>query len=127
MKDRKLFSMKDGFLIALLLLLGGVWLVFSRGSMGAARVVAERNGEVVFSQELSQVSEPKEISLSGENGLTLVLTLYPDGVQVTKADCPDRLCVGAGKLKRAGETAVCLPARLSVRLEGEKGPDAFSY
>ena len=37
---------------------------------------------------------------------------------MTASTCPDQECVQTGQLTRAGESAICLPARVTLRLEG---------
>ena len=47
---------------------------------------------------------------------------------IEEADCPDRLCVGQGHISHTGESIVCLPHRVTIRIEGEKDeavPDAI--
>lgn len=48
------------------------------------------------------------------------------GIQVSRSDCPTQDCVHTGIITRGGQSIVCLPARVIVRLEGaapEGGPD----
>ncbi|MCR4762268.1 MAG: NusG domain II-containing protein [Lachnospiraceae bacterium] len=47
---------------------------------------------------------------------------------VREADCPDEICVRRGRIRRDGETIVCLPHRLVIRIEGgeESGVDAVA-
>lgn len=68
------------------------------------------------------------------NGYTLTLSLQSDdliggkgmGVAVTESDCPGHDCVHTGTIYRAGQTIVCLPARLVISLEGGgDGPDVI--
>lgn len=40
------------------------------------------------------------------------------GVRVSWADCPTQDCVRTGRITRGGQSIVCLPARIIVRLEG---------
>ena len=43
-------------------------------------------------------------------------------VSVTEASCKNQVCVRHGEISKAGESIVCLPNRLVVRIEGkEKG------
>ena len=35
-----------------------------------------------------------------------------------EADCPTQDCVHTGTITRAGQSIVCLPARIIIRLEG---------
>ena len=37
---------------------------------------------------------------------------------VSEANCPDKLCMGFGKISKNGEIIVCLPNRLIVMIEG---------
>jgi len=40
------------------------------------------------------------------------------GVLVARADCPTQDCVHTGLITRSGQSIVCLPARIIIRLEG---------
>ena len=40
------------------------------------------------------------------------------GVQVAWADCPTQDCVRTGLISRGGQSIICLPARIVIRLEG---------
>ena len=64
------------------------------------------------------------------NGYTLTVELRPDGapgLRVTASDCPTQDCVHTGAITRAGQSIVCLPARIILQLEGgpaeDQGPD----
>ena len=39
-------------------------------------------------------------------------------VSVTQSDCPGQDCVHSGAVSRAGQSIVCLPARIVVELVG---------
>lgn len=124
---RKLLTRRGGVAIGVLLLLCGlVFFAFSRLPRGTVAIV-ERNGEEVLRQELSQLDGPKEAEIEGENGIVLTVAFYPDGAAVLSSQCPDKICVNKGKLTRAGESALCLPAKVSLRLEGNAGVDGTTY
>lgn len=36
------------------------------------------------------------------------------------ADCPDKLCKKQGKIRNSGETIICLPNKIVIRVEAEK-------
>ena len=61
------------------------------------------------------------------NGYTLRLAASPasggDGVRVEAADCPTQDCVHTGVISRGGQSIVCLPARIIIRLEGGPPPE----
>lgn len=125
--QRKLFSRRDGLILLFLLALCALGFLFlSRLPQGDTAVV-EQNGKTLLRRELSRLDGPEEVTVTGENGLSLTVVFSPDGAQVVSADCPDQVCVRTGKLAQAGETAVCLPARIALRLEGVSGTDAETY
>ncbi len=127
MKERKLFSRRELPLLAVLLLLCalGFWLL-SRQPVGTVAVV-EQNGEEILRQPLVQLDAPLELPLEGENHISLTLVLSSSGAEIAASTCPDQVCVRTGKLTKAGESALCLPAGVSLRLEGTEGPDAETY
>lgn len=49
------------------------------------------------------------------------------GLRVVRADCPTQDCVRTGTIARSGQSIICLPARIIIRLEGggadRGGPD----
>lgn len=36
------------------------------------------------------------------------------------ADCPDKLCKKQGKIRNSGETIICLPNKIVIRVDAEK-------
>ena len=58
------------------------------------------------------------------NGYALTLEAKDGQVQVLDSDCPGKDCVHSGAISRAGQSIVCLPARIVIHLEsGDNGPD----
>ena len=51
-------------------------------------------------------------------GYTLTVEAADGGVYVASSDCPNQDCVHSGAISRAGQSIVCLPARVAVTLEG---------
>ena len=75
------------------------------------------DGETAETVALSSLSGPEERTLTA-NGYTLHLVLSPEEVYMEAADCPTQDCVHTGTITRAGQSIVCLPARIIIRLEG---------
>ena len=73
-----------------------------------------------------------ETRIYENNGYTLTVeTVESDGVFgvcVCASDCPGLDCVHRGVITRSGESIVCLPARIVIRIDGadtaDGGPDA---
>lgn len=60
-------------------------------------------------------------------GVTLTVTAKDGEVRVSDADCADRICVHSRAISRAGQSIVCAPAGVVVRIVGEGGDaDAIS-
>lgn len=124
---RKLMTHRSGLALGgLLLLCALAFWVFSLFPRGTVAVV-ERNGKEILRRELSGLKGVYEEQVEGENGILLTIAFYPDGAAVLSSQCPDKICVHAGKLTRSGETALCLPARVTLRLEGGAGTDGAAY
>ena len=51
-------------------------------------------------------------------GYTLTVAAENGVVRVSESDCPNQDCVHSGAISRAGQSVVCLPARIAVTLEG---------
>ena len=62
------------------------------------------------------------IAIDGETverrGYTLTVAVENGAVRVSESDCPNQDCVHSGAISRAGQSIVCLPARVAVTLEG---------
>lgn len=127
LKERCLFRKKDlPLFLVLFLLAAGLLLAFSLQAP-SQRAVVEREGEILWEEDLSLLTGPKEVALEGAKGISLVVRFSPEGAQVLSAQCPDQVCVKTGLLTRAGEAAVCLPGRLVLRMEGANSFDAQTY
>ena len=49
-------------------------------------------------------------------------------VYMESADCPDKVCIKTGKISRVGESIVCVPNMVSVKItgDGDTGADAVA-
>ena len=61
------------------------------------------------------LSEEGSFSLNGGSNLLIV---SGGEAWVSEANCPDKVCMGMGKISRNGEFIACLPNRLLVVVEG---------
>lgn len=85
--------------------------------------------EVFSGGEISRypLDADQSITLSGE-GYTLRLVIEDGSVWIEDADCPDKLCVKTGRVTKSGESIICVPARISVKLTGGKdNEDAVAW
>ena len=57
------------------------------------------------------------------NGGTNTLVIENGEAWVSEADCPDKICMGMGKISKNGEFIACLPNRVIIVVEGgEESP-----
>ena len=118
MEEKRFLSPLGLVLCGLLVLAAGVlYLGLSLAPQGT-RAIVEKSGEVVLERDLSQLTEPETFTLEGEQNIQVTVEFSPQGAAVVASTCPDQVCVRTGTLTKAGETAVCLPARVTLRLEG---------
>jgi len=113
----------DRRLLAVLLLICLALFAWLTPGGKGARVVAERDGEVIFVAPLDQ---PRRFELSGPLGTTRV-EIADGAVRVLSSPCPHQVCVGMGAVDRAGELLACVPNHLLIRIEGESGRGREAY
>ena len=103
----------DLVLIAALLLAAGLlYLALNAGRSSGGWAVVRVDGEVTARYPLG---ENGSFSLNGGSN-TLVIE---DGqAWISEANCPDKLCMGFGKIRYSGQVITCLPNRLTVTVEG---------
>lgn len=90
-------------------------LLFKNTGNTALKAVVKKNGVTVQSVVL-QDREPYEMCIDEE--YNIILYIEKNGVTVVRSDCADKICVNTGKITKPGQTIVCLPARVSVELQG---------
>ena len=82
-----------------------------RADTGAPEVVVSIDGAEV---DRFALGPQERVYQSG--GYTLCVVATAEGVRVAESDCPTHDCVRTGTISRAGESIVCLPARLVIEL-----------
>lgn len=96
--------------------------------VGELTVVVTADGQEV--ERVALEAFPDTPRVYSGNGYTLQVSAGSDeerGICVSMSDCPTQDCVHTGTITRAGQSIVCLPARISITLEGKTassdGPD----
>jgi len=107
-------------LLLIALILAGILYLMRRNG---AQVIVTVDGAEVFRGSLAA---EQTVRIDGVGGGYNLITIRDGAAFVEEASCPDKLCVHRGRLRYAGETAVCLPNRVVVRIEGgpASGADA---
>jgi hypothetical protein len=76
----------------------------------------------VIKQEIP-LTEDITINIDGYDGGVNRLGIKDGKCSITEADCPDKLCVKQGKIRKTGESIICLPHRVVVTIRGKKDAD----
>ena len=92
---------------------------------GKVLVQVESDGSIIESVEMSgpeAEGSVRELRIDAVDGGYNIVRISADGVEIIDADCPDRLCVYSPSIKNPGQSIVCIPHKLIVRITG-RGPD----
>ncbi len=110
------------FILILILAVAGLGILafaFLTGG-GGASVEVSVDGRIIAVYPLSDNREEVINTPEGKNRLEI-----KDGrVRVTDADCPDKLCVNQGWISMKGQSVICLPHKLTVKITGEEAPES---
>lgn len=68
------------------------------------------------------LSVDREITVKS-NAHSLTVIIKDGEAYVISSDCPDHVCVNTGKISRAGESVICVPARVAIRVSGDSEVD----
>ena len=101
-------------------------LTLSHSDAGAgAKVIIESGGDIYATYPLY---EDREIAVPAPNGSGENVVVIKDGmVSVTEASCRNQVCVKHRAISRSGESIVCLPNRLNVRIRSGSGEEGGGY
>jgi hypothetical protein len=96
--------------------------VASIGVAGAAAgagedALVESGGEIVARLPLDR---EESVTVRGAVG-SVVVTVREGRVAVTRADCPNHVCVRTGWKEHSGDVVVCAPNRIVVVIVGRTG------
>ncbi len=107
--------------LAVGVVLAAVLLLRSSGGSAAQVRVA---GAVTASYPLD---EDAAYTITGVNGGTNLLVIEDGSARIEEASCPDGVCVHTGRVRRDGQSIVCLPNQVVVEIvsgaENESGVD----
>lgn len=84
-----------------------VWLL-PRG--GGQTALVYQDGTLLYILNLRQDRTLTVTGPAGEN----IITVADGEVFVSRADCPDQICVQHGPLQKTGGPIICLPNRLTI-------------
>lgn len=93
----------------------GTRMWFASADSGALTVTVGIGGTEVERTPLARYSG----GTYENNGCTVTVKVENGAVFVAESDCPNQDCVHSGRIGQAGQSIVCLPARIVIELVGE--------
>lgn len=82
-------------------------------------VIVEVYGNRIHAIPFSQISGSSALRIQMGDGREVMLEIVETGkVRVTESTCPDKVCARTGWISRPGQSIVCLPNKVVVRIEG---------
>lgn len=98
------------------LLCAVLWLCITNFSSTSQIVGIYQNGSLIEKIDLNNVTNEREITLSGDYGENVILVSHGH-IEMKSADCPDKICVNHGALETDGTPIVCLPNKVVIQFE----------
>jgi hypothetical protein len=107
----------DKLLLGILLTVtAGSFFATSHFSSEGRRVMIEVNDIPVYKGNLA---EDRKVTIHGAYGDVFIE--FKDGkVGVRRAECPNKICVRTGWRSLAGESIICVPNKVVIRILGEE-------
>lgn len=120
--DKSTYIKKKDIILLLVILfiaLGGL-LIFRITQKSGDMVVVAVDG--VVTQEYP-LNKDLTVDIKGVNGGTNHLVIKDGYADVTEASCPDKICVKSRKINKTGESIICLPNKVVVKIVGRDTPE----
>ncbi len=105
----------------LLVVAAVLFLLLSRWSAGGHAVEVQVDGKTVVTLPLDTDTT---YTIDGAGGGHNILVIADGRATVTEATCPDGVCVRHRGIDRAGQSIICLPNKVVVKVVGEPIVDA---
>ncbi|MEG2003463.1 MAG: NusG domain II-containing protein [Clostridia bacterium] len=99
-----------------------IYFIFYAGTGNIA--IIEKNGTIIYKIDLSKVKNEYVIKLDDEYNVEILVK--NGGICFQHSNCHDKICEKFGTINKKGQIAVCLPAKVSVRITGESEYDGIT-
>jgi hypothetical protein len=95
---------------------------------GDLTLVVTRDGSEIVRSPLTRFPSRKNLEFRHDGGFNII-SAGTDGVRMISADCPGGDCLRTRTIDSPGETIVCMPHKLTVKLTSRRDGayDAMSY
>lgn len=118
MKKNKPFF-KFNYLFFILLLSLFIVINFFIKIKNTTQIIAiiEQDKQEIYRVNLSNVKEPYIINIDAKYPTKILIE--SGKISFFEPTCPDKICKHYGKLSQPGQVAICLPDKISIRIDGK--------
>lgn len=114
----------------LLIALAGVMLIsrllfFSQRSLFSQQAIVTVHGQVERRIDLIPGTPAASVVINGRLGPSVV-EVSGGKIRMREAGCPQQICIRQGWIENLGESIVCLPGEIVIRIDGQAPVDAVS-
>jgi hypothetical protein len=86
-----------------------------KGSHHIAEI--KQDGKVIRTIDLDKIDTAEEIKITYKDGYNII-RIETGRIRIVDADCPDKLCVKTGWITESGQSVICLPHKLIIKIQG---------
>ncbi|WP_035288881.1 NusG domain II-containing protein [Clostridium sp. KNHs214] len=86
---------------------------------GKAVAIIKQNGKIIRTIDLSKVTKKEEIKIPSADGHYNIIKVEKGKIRFMDADCPDKICIKSGWIKKPGDSAACLPHKIIITIQGQ--------
>lgn len=117
---KKLITKKDLILLFVVFLAGVVGIIL----MNSAEI--GESAEIIVDGKTTEIIVLDEDYEKQINGV--VVCCENGEIFIKDSVCPDKVCIRSGKISKSGESIICAPNRVAIKIDGKNGnlPDAIT-
>ena len=76
-----------------------------------------QNGNLIKEIDLNTLTDTLTINIGDD---TAKIIAQKGRIKFEESNCPDKICVNTGWLTKSGQSAICLPNRIIIKVIGQK-------
>lgn len=117
--QRKIISLPAAITCTVFVILSVVlWLWMQNSSADGQTVSIYKGGDKMVTLPLN------EDDVYNLEDVEMTVEIKDGAAFISQSDCRCKTCIGFGKLSKKGQSAVCLPNRVSIQIDGNGEVDA---
>lgn len=116
-----LFNRRDIIVILILLLFAALIYLYAQNFI----FKNSQTAEILYDNTVIEtVSLDKDRTFSLDEFPNIVFEIKDGSIAFIQSDCPDKVCIHTGFINKTGQTAVCLPNKIILKLVSDSRDDA---